>query len=321
MAEPSTYSLAPLFQAVGEALRQNQAALNQADPVNGNHGDHMVEIFEIATQAAQERQSGSLAEAMTHAASLLEAQSDNGSARVYAHGLRQVAEQLRRYDISLDELVAYVQKVLREEKAGGQTAEQPAEPGPARSGEVLKALVAGLANWGQVEEGQASSGSPLNMGALFEFGMAYWQAKQRGGERAAVLADAAAAVSPLSKVPHRYQSGKLAIQALLEAMQREICSRATALRKRSTSHTALHLVASWVLEGELLIIRRRRYRLAFARFAVQHLHLQGNHLGAIAFFAVFFVLVGVQPPFEVNQAAFLEMIPGKSRPDDPRPRY
>ena len=58
------------------------------------------------------------------------------------------------------------------------------------------------------------------MGALFEFGMAYWQAKQRGGKRAAVLADAAAAVSPLSKVPHRYESGKLAIQTLLEAMQR-----------------------------------------------------------------------------------------------------
>ncbi len=197
-------------------MRQSQPGLNQADPVNGNHGDHMVEIFELATQAAQEMQSGSLADAMAHAASLLEAQTGNGSARMYAHGLRQVAEQLRRYDISLDELVAYVQKTLREEKTSGQAA----EPGLARSGEILKALVAGLVNWGQVEEGKAFSGSPLNMGVLFEFGMAYWQAKQRGGERAAVLADAAATVSPLSKVPHRYQSGKLAIQALLEAMQR-----------------------------------------------------------------------------------------------------
>jgi hypothetical protein len=220
MAEPSTYSLAPLFQAVGEALRQNQPALNQADSINGNHGDHMVEIFEIAARAAQEKQAASLADAMAYAASLLEAQTGNGSAGMYAHGLRQVAEQLHRYDISLDELVAYVQKVLREEKTGREPAKQSAQPALARSGEVLKALVAGLADWGQVEEGQTSSGSPLNMGALFEFGMAYWQAKQRGGERAAVLADAAAAVSPLSKVPHRYESGKLAIRALLEAMQR-----------------------------------------------------------------------------------------------------
>ena len=216
MAVTSTYSLAPLFQAVGEVLRQNQSALNQADPVNGNHGDHMVEIFQIAANAAQEKQSASLADAMAYAAGLLEAQSSNGSAKVYAHGLRQMAEQMRRYDISLDELIAYVQKVLREEKGAGQ----PDEPGLARSGEVLKALVAGLANWGQVEEGKVASGSPLDVGVLFEFGMAYWQAKQRGGERARVLADAAASVSPLSKVSHRYESGKLAIRALLQAMQR-----------------------------------------------------------------------------------------------------
>jgi len=215
MAESSLSSLAPLFQAVGEALSQSQSALNQADPLNGNHGDHMVEIFQIATQAAQEKQTASPAEAMAYAADLLEALTGNGSAMVYAHGLREVAEQLRRYDISLDELVGYVQKALGEEKTSAQTA----VPGLARSGDILKALLAGLASWGQVEEGRTPSGNLLDMGTLFEFGMAYWQARQRGGERAAVLADAAASVSPLSKVPHRYQSGKMAIQALLQAMQ------------------------------------------------------------------------------------------------------
>jgi hypothetical protein len=214
MAEASTYSLAPLFQAVGEALRQSQSALNQADPLNGNHGDHMVEIFQIAAQAAQEKQSAGLAEAMAYAASLLEEQTWNGSARMYAQGLRQMAEQLRQYGISLDDLVAYVQTVLSEEKEPGQKTELS----QARSGDVLKALLAGLASWGQLEEGKTPSGA-LDMGALFEFGMAYWQARQRGGERAAVLADAAASVSPLSKVSHRYQSGKLAIEALLKAIQ------------------------------------------------------------------------------------------------------
>jgi len=77
----------------------------------------------------------------------------------------------------------------------------------------------GLAGWGQIESGQVPSDSPLDMGALFEFGMAYVQARQRGGSRVEVLADAAAAVSPLSQTPHRYASGKLAIQALLTAMQ------------------------------------------------------------------------------------------------------
>ena len=217
MAEPSTYSLAPLFQAVGDLLRDNRMALNQADTLNGDHGDHMVEIFEIAARAAQEKQAEKLAEAMAYAADLLDGQVENGSARLYAHGLRAMAEQMRRYDISLDELVAYIRRALRERKETRQTD----EPGTVRSGEVLRALLAGLASWEQVEAGQASSENPLDMGALFEFGMAYWQAKQRGGTRAAVLADAAASVSPLGKVPHRYESGKLAIRALLEAMQRE----------------------------------------------------------------------------------------------------
>ncbi len=120
MAQTSTLSLAPLFHAVGDVLRQNQSALNQADLQNSNHGDHMVEIFQIAAQAAQEQSAASLAEAMAAASGLLEALSGNGSAKMYAHGLRQMAEQMRRYDVTLDELVAYVQKVLREEKEAGK---------------------------------------------------------------------------------------------------------------------------------------------------------------------------------------------------------
>ncbi len=215
MPSISSYALAPLFEAVGEALRHNRAALNQADALNGNHGDHMVQIFEVAARAAQEQQEAGLAEAMRHAAGRLEGLSGNGSAGAYARGLREMAEQMGRAGISLDELVAYIQDALADKKAAGQGA----EPGLKRSGEVLKALVAGLAGWGQAEEGKPASGNALDMGVLFEFGMAYLQAKQRGGERAAVLADAAASVSPLSKAPWRYQSGKLAIRALLEAMR------------------------------------------------------------------------------------------------------
>lgn len=214
--------LASLFQAVGEALDQNRQAFNLSDPVNGNHGDHLVEVFEIAAHAASEKPGADVAAAMEHAAQLLAAQTDNGSAQVYAHGLDQMARQLRRYNVALDDLLIYVQGALskdREPVATGQPAvEQPSEAS-ASSGDVLKALMNGLAGWGQIESGQAPSDSPLDMGALFEFGMAYVQARQRGGSRIEVLADAAAAVSPLSKTPHRYASGKLAIQALLTAMQ------------------------------------------------------------------------------------------------------
>jgi hypothetical protein len=102
-----------------------------------------------------------------------------------------------------------------------------------RSGDTLKALVAGLVGWKTAAENQVGQdsrlgdelsspgGGPLALGALFDLGVAYMQAKARGGERSQVLADAAASASPLSQTPHRYQSGKLAIQALLEAIRRQ----------------------------------------------------------------------------------------------------
>jgi hypothetical protein len=215
MAQYSQPILAPLFQAVSNVLRQNRQALNRADLYNGDHGDHMVEVFEIAARAAQEKGDADLAESMQYASQLLGQTAQNGSAQAYARGLALLAEQFRSYQVALDDLLPYVQNVLAEDKEirGEGKAPQP------KSGEVLKALLAGLASWSQVESGQAPSNRPLDMGALFEFGMAYLQAKQRGGSKAEVLADAAASVSPLSRLPHRYQSGKMVIQALLEAMQ------------------------------------------------------------------------------------------------------
>jgi hypothetical protein len=213
MNTESSFELAPLFQAVGQALQQNRAALNQADAHNGNHGDHMVQVFELAALAAEQKRDAGLSEAMEYAADLLQAQAQNGSAQAYARGLSQMARQFRSYGVSLDDLILYVRGALAKDKGTAQDAQQT------KSGSVLKALVAGLAAWGKLESGQDIKESPLDMGALFEFGMAYIQAKGRGGDRIEVLSDAAASVTPLVEVPHRYESGKLAIQALLRAMQ------------------------------------------------------------------------------------------------------
>jgi hypothetical protein len=211
-----TFELAPLFQAVGAALRQNQAALNQADILNGNHGDHMVEIFDLAARAAQEYDQLGMSQAMLHASQLLEQTEGNGSAQVYARGLACLADQFQRQEIELPDLVFFIQKSLAEDKDAQNESQKSTA---ASSGKTLKTLLTGLAAWSQSESGQPVSERPLDMGALFEFGMAYIQAKQRGGSRVEVLSDAAASVSPLGSVPHRYQSGKLAIQALLQAIQ------------------------------------------------------------------------------------------------------
>ncbi|MBN2550410.1 MAG: hypothetical protein JXB15_14700 [Anaerolineales bacterium] len=218
MQNALSFELAPLFQEVGQVLRQHRQALNLADVVNGNHGDHMVEIFELAVQAAQEKRLQELAEAMDYTSQLLQQTRQNGSALVYAAGLSSFANQFRARQISLAELLRFVASTLAEKEAesSGHGGAQDL-----RRGDVLKALAHGLAGWGEIDHGQPRRGSPLNMGALFEFGMAYLQAKAGGGSRAEILAKAAVSVSPLNQSPHRSRSGELAIQALLEAMQRQ----------------------------------------------------------------------------------------------------
>lgn len=208
--------LARLFEAVRATINRNREALDQADTKNGNHGEHMLEIFKIATQAAKERQGDNLAEAMEYASWLLLQYPENGSALLYGRGLAELAIQFRKRNINLDELVLYVRGVLEEKKDA-----EPSLP-QGRAGEILKALLAGLSGWQQAETGQAQPANRLEIGYLFELGMAYMQAKQRGGSRAEILADAAASASPLNGVPHRYLSGKMSIQAFLEAMRGEM---------------------------------------------------------------------------------------------------
>jgi len=220
--------LAPVFQAVKDVMEINHLAFNQADTANGNHGDHMVEIFAAAVRAAQTRQSEGLAAAMDEAGVLLADLVDNSSAQVYARGLAQLGIQFRKYQLTQEDLVLYLHKALKEDSSQPTS---PYAPNPAafknnaamgapsaRSGDVLKALISALAGWQGAESSREKSPNLLDLGYMFDLGIAYMQAKQRNSSRAEVIADAAASVSPLSRVPYRYRSGKLAIQTLLESL-------------------------------------------------------------------------------------------------------
>jgi hypothetical protein len=200
--------LARLFRTVQAAMEAQRQAFNQADEFNGNHGDHMVEIFEIAARASEQQGGIELAAAMERAGQWLVTCIDNGSAQVYARGLAALAEQFRKHEISLQDLLAYVRGVTHEKSES--------KAPQAKSGPVLKALMGGLADWQGAEEGKATNG--LSLGYLFDLGVAYMQAKGHGGSRVEVIAEAAAAASPLKDVSHRRMSGKAVILALLKAM-------------------------------------------------------------------------------------------------------
>ena len=51
----SGVDLASLFSAVTKTLQENQAALNDADEYNHDHGDNMVENFKLITQATKKK--------------------------------------------------------------------------------------------------------------------------------------------------------------------------------------------------------------------------------------------------------------------------
>jgi hypothetical protein len=206
-------NLAMLFQTVAERLGQERAALNAADPYNGNHGDHMVAIFRLASQAAvQPDGESSLAEAMGWAASQLARLDANGSAQVYAHGLAQFAREFRQRNIGLDDLSFYIRRAIAEN--GGA----PGEKVESRR-DLLKALISGLAGWQAVENGASPDEYKTpDLGYLFDLGVAYMQAKTRSENKIEALAEAAVTTSPLARVPHRIQSGKLALQTLLAAI-------------------------------------------------------------------------------------------------------
>ena len=215
--ENRAVTLAPIFSAVGQALEQNRLSINQDDTVNHNHGDHMVEIFRVATQAAVEIPESDLADVMDHTAGRLEGLQTNASAQVYARGLHQIAGQMRLRQISLDDLVRTVQGALREEKSE-PVSRQPAGE-QSHKGSVLKALLSGLAGWSRIEEDKEDTDTPLDFSSMFEFGMAYMQAQQHYDSRIDILADAAVSASPLGKNPYRHRSGMIVVRAMLKAMQ------------------------------------------------------------------------------------------------------
>jgi hypothetical protein len=216
--EYSGSDLAHIFQAVADTLSQQREVLNRADSANANHGDHMLAIFQVAARAVQSLPLSNLSDSLEGASRLLVQLGDNTSAQVYARGLEQFGRAFRRHQVEFEDLAGYVQRLLQEPPASSASEGQAETNARAdKRAEVMKALVFGLEAWGQVENGKNPSEKGTDVGYLFELGMIYMQAKSRGGSRLDVLSEAAVNASPLSRVPHRLQSGKLAFHALLQA--------------------------------------------------------------------------------------------------------
>jgi hypothetical protein len=197
----SNIDLLSLFKSVTGALQDNRESLNKADEYNANHGDNMVEIFDVITQAFSKKGGADPADQLAYASKLL-GKKKSGSAQAYSQGLSQASNQFQGKQVTQDNAMQLIQTLLG---AG--------EPLPSTN--PLEGLLGGLLG-GEKTEQQEDAG--LDAGDLLSAGLAFMAAKDRGESSAEALVDAVVSASPLSQTPHRAQSSSLVANTLLEML-------------------------------------------------------------------------------------------------------
>jgi hypothetical protein len=258
MPASSTIDLLKLFQTAGKTLGKNRESLNQADEYNHDHGDNMVQIFNVITDAMKAKKNAEPADQLAYASQLLQQRSKSGSAQFYTQGLANAAQKFQGKQVTKDNAVQLIQTLL----GGGQPEQAAQQPSGNAGADLLGALLGG----GQSAQGQQSSGSAgadllgallgggqstasqqpvasadndvlgsllsglvggggsqqgsdgLDAGDLLSAGLAYMQAKQQGKSTLEALVSAVLSGSQLNNSPYRSQSGQMVANALLQAV-------------------------------------------------------------------------------------------------------
>ena len=207
--QPTRIDLAKLFGAVANNLGDQRETLNQADTYNNDHGDHMVEIFEVVTQAMKEKKNADPADQLAYASEILR-RKQSGSAQVYANGLAQASQQFQGQSVTTDNAGMLLQTLL----GGGQAPAAPSQQ-TGGGGGMLGALLGGLTGQPSQQQGAADG---LDVGDLLNAGMAFMNAKQQGGSTAEAAINALMSASPLGQSSHRKESGAMVANTIMQVL-------------------------------------------------------------------------------------------------------
>ncbi len=203
--------LSSLFQAVTKTLSQNKESLNQADEYNHDHGDNMVEIFRVITEAMETKRGADPADQLAYASELLRSRTKSGSAEMYAQGLSRAAQEFQgRKDVTPEAIPSLIQAMLGTQ----QPAQKQSQPS---SGDLLGSLLGSLVG-SQTQQPQQDEG--LDLGDLLNAGMAFLSAKQQGGDNLEALINAISSSTQTGQRPYRAQSGALVANTLLQLISR-----------------------------------------------------------------------------------------------------
>ena len=206
----SQIDLFSLFNSVTKSLKENQTELNKADEYNHDHGDNMVEIFDVITQAMKAKKNAAPADQLEYASQLLRQKSKSGSAQVYANGLNQAAKNFGAGDLDVGKILQLLQTIM-----GGVSAVQSASgKQTSSSGDMLGSLLSGLSG------GTSSSGQEkgFDLSDLLGAGMSYMQAKQSGKDDMSALVGALVGSTEMGKSPYRSKSSEIVASTILQAL-------------------------------------------------------------------------------------------------------
>lgn len=197
--------LSQIFQTVSTALASQQSDLNEADTYNHDHGDHMVQIFNLVQKAVSKKSDEPVADQLAYASKVLTKESDSGSAKLYAEGLANAAKSFTGSELNADTITTLV-KGLMNVSPSQETTQSSG------GGNMLGSLLSGLMG-GQQDGGDEESA--LGMDDLLRAGLAFYQSKQSGDSTMEAAMDALLAASPMGESAHRSQSGSIVASTIM----------------------------------------------------------------------------------------------------------
>jgi hypothetical protein len=196
--------LSSLFNVAAQALAANQSSLNQADTENQNHGDNMVQVFNMISQVMANQQGASPSQQLSSASQYLAQNGTSGSAQVYSQGLAQAAQQFQgQSTVTPDNAMMLIQSLL----GGGQSA-------PLQGGDLLGSLLGGQS----APQGGGQQQSGIDLGDILNAGMNFMNAKQQGQDNLQAALTALMSAGPMAQKPHRQESGQVVANALLQVV-------------------------------------------------------------------------------------------------------
>ncbi len=197
--------LGTIFQTVTERLSEQKDTLNEADTYNHDHGDHMVQIFNLVQNAVSKKSNKPVSDQLEYASEVVKEEAHSGSAELYAQGLSKAANNLSGADLNANTMSTLVKSLLNVEEP--QKTQQ--------TGGGLGSLLSGLLGGGDADAGDNDFG----VDDLLQAGLAFYQSKQEGDSNTEAILDALLAASPMGQSAHRSQSGSLVASTIMGFMQ------------------------------------------------------------------------------------------------------